>query len=185
MKVFRRNYIITLFSLFLLANCTADVGGHTDDHPDRHPWVKYSDEWAAWPSGDYTVKEYPDDCFTIVQYYVDAGRMSDTYKAEYISLLQSQEYVEITKAEANRISLSNFNGNSKKYLVVRALYTFFPNEPYRSGDGSYNILLSGENNLFIDYTVMGDSNYQVKEDALVIEVDKIPDNFYVGFSVAE
>jgi hypothetical protein len=130
-------------------------------------------------------KDYPDGLFSIWQYFtVNAERINDTFKSEYISLLQSQEYVEITKKEANRISFNTFNGDSKKYLVVRALYAFFPKYPSRPG--GYNIYLSeSKKDLYISYTVMGDSNYQWKEDALVIEVDTIPDNFYVWVSVAE
>ncbi|GHV88560.1 hypothetical protein AGMMS50267_09200 [Spirochaetia bacterium] len=179
MNVLRRNYSI-LLSIFLLANCTTTYTGD-------HPWLNPSppSEGSYWSSDDYIVK-YRGQLRSIVQYnqyYVNADIMNDKYKDKYISLLQAREYVEITQEEANRIAINNFTGNSKKYLVVRAVYTFFPEYPSRPG--TYNILLSEKNDLFVYYTVMGDRRYEVEGDALIIEVETIPNNFYVSYSVAE
>ncbi|GHV88561.1 hypothetical protein AGMMS50267_09210 [Spirochaetia bacterium] len=176
MNVLRRNYSI-LLAIFLLANCT------TSTHIGSHPWLKSPppSEGFFLPY-DGRIEKYQGQVHTIVQYnqyYVNGEFMDDKYKDKYISLLQAREYVEITQEEANRIAINNFTGDSKKYLVVRAVYRFFPKYPSRPG--SYNILLNEKNNFSIYYSIMGDRGYEMEGDALVIEVETIPNNFYVSY----
>jgi cyanate lyase len=75
----------------------------------------------------------------------------------------------LVKEEANRISFNTFNGESKKYLAVRAVYPGY--------GGIYTVVLK-DNSLYIFYEVMA-IYAKAHGNVLVIEADNIPNNFFV------
>ena len=126
MKGFRGS-ILTFFVIILFVCCCSTV----DDDTGYDIWLKWplhegiTEGINLLPSSAFIEKEYREPHFVIQQLDIEAEIIKDIYKDEYVSLLQSHEYIEITKKEANRISFNAFNGISKKYLVVRAIYPIY------------------------------------------------------------
>jgi hypothetical protein len=178
MKVFFGNFMFVLCGLFLFTNC-----GSVTDPTDyfNHPWLNQPTPsyWPYVPYENFIIKLPPSNyVYIIKQYNVNVEIMNDSYKDEYIRLLQSKRYVKITQEEANRISDNKFTGNSKKYLVVRALYI-------DSGfEGTYNVIYEN-NKLFIEFIAHNPEDTTLKEDALIIEVEKIPSSFKITVGVAQ
>jgi hypothetical protein len=105
------------------------------------------------------------------------GDIKKEYKNYYISLLQKNNYVEISKEEAHKITSGFVLEENKIFLVVRAVHP--------KKDNHYRITINEKNEVYIFNGQMGSVGFKIHKDAIVLAVEKIPQNIYVTFAVVK
>lgn len=98
----------------------------------------------------------------------------DSKKEEYIKLLSEQSFFIIPKDEYIRMT-----GKipAKKYIIaLRVLYTNL--------GGRYEVIQNDVADILIWYGVLG-TGRKVYKTVLLVEVDQLPNNVYVSYSIAK
>ena len=140
------------------------------------------------------VRRYDKDYLAIKNYKaVEYKIIKKEFKEEYINLLNDNEYVYIEKNEFfnifeeyndyyydrdNDIEIIKFNYDNNSFIIVRAV-----NANYF--DNNYYIFLSEDNELFITHGSMGSRLYWIDKDAIILSLEKIPDEIYIEYSITK
>ena len=100
------------------------------------------------------------------------------YKNEYINRLENAQYVVLEKDEYLNLTKKELE---KKYgLAIRAVYA-------HSG-GDFDLIrnnMNGNNIFLVHYFVMGSSVSEINKEVLIIEVDELPEEIFVGYTVVK
>jgi hypothetical protein len=122
--------------------------------------------WINHPTEEYSEKEF-----------IPSGLIKNEYKNYYISLLESNNYIEITREEVRKIT-QDFNSkddnNDKIFIVVRAV------SPDK--ESHYRVTINEKNEIHVFYGRLGWAG-KIKKDVIVIPVEILPGNIYISYSV--
>jgi len=99
----------------------------------------------------------------------------DEQKKEYISRLEHTQFIELEVDEYLKLTKKNLK---KKYaLAIRAVYTHL--------GGNFFIEKNYKNEYSVYYIVMGSKVWELNKTVLIIEVDDLPKELFIGYTVVK
>ena len=99
----------------------------------------------------------------------------DDQRSEYIKRLESTQYIELEEDEYFQLAKKRLE---KKYgLAVRAVYTHL--------GGNFDVIRDYKNNCHVGYIVMGSRVWEFNKEVLIIEVDELPNELFVSYTVVK
>jgi hypothetical protein len=105
---------------------------------------------------------------------IDYKVLGKTFEGQYIIDLEKKSYLLLDKEIYKKLTGEDLK---KKYaLAIRAVYT---NE-----GGEYKVMQNNRLDIFVKYYVLGNNNYTNK-GVLLIEINQLPNNIYVSYSMAK
>ena len=104
---------------------------------------------------------------------IDYTKLDKEFEKQYIIDLEEKSYLLINKEIYKELT-----GEDLKKTFAIALRAVYTNE-----GGEYGVIQDDQSDIFVDYYVLG-NNKQVNKSVLVIEVNKLPNNIYVSYSMA-
>jgi len=150
---------ISIFCIVILLACCIRNSQENDD--SARLWLNYDkllDRWDMLDWEDVAYSTIPDD-----------------REIEYIDLLENVSFVELDKDE-----YYNLTGKilEKKYgIAIRAVYI--------QKGGNFDVAKSNENEYYVGYSVLGSRASKLNKTVLIIDVDELPIELFVEYSIAK
>jgi len=97
-------------------------------------------------------------------------------KNKYVNSLKDTQYIILEENEYVKLTKSNLHKNYG--LAIRAVYT------HSGGDFIlFRNTMNGDNNFIVQYVVMGSSVSEINKEVLIIEVDDLPKEIFIDYTV--
>lgn len=115
---------------------------------------------------------------SVVKYGIEKIAFSiipEELKKEYIDRLENMQYIELGKEEYLQLTHKNLERNWG--IAIRAVYT----QP----GGDFFIEKNYKNEYYVQYMAMGSKIWELNKTVLIIEVDELPKEFFIGYTVVK
>ena len=99
-------------------------------------------------------------------------------KSNYMSRLEHSQYIELEEYEYSKLTGKKLE--KKHGLAIRAVYAHL--------GGGFDVIrnnMNGNNVFFVHYMVMGSSISEINKEILIIEVDELPNEIFIDYTVVK